>query len=500
MFSNLSIGSVVKGSLWLYIGSVFFNLVGYLFWLVASLFVSPEVIGSAGAIISLYTSLATVLSFGVPMGVRRFMGASWSEKDRGGLRSQLLVALILLAIVNLPVIGFIFLLSMAGVQLLGLASIELGYVGLFLLLEFWPPLFYSVFNSVIRTRVIAFGDMALSSIKLLGSITFFLMGYGLIGILAGLAIGSLIRTGYFMIHTRKLLNENDGPEEEFWDFGKAKDMIAAGLAYWAPNTLTVLSQAIGVLAVYGFVGEGQTGLYYIALAIALIVYRFPDSIQALMFPLLSGMSDGRKRAASRAIKISVTLAAPLSLLLVLYPSLPFIFLGSAYEGASELLRILVIGAMIQPLISGYTSYIYAIGRYLHVTIIGFVLMGGRLLLYILLLEPIGTLGIAVGYTLGIGLAIAPVILSARYAQFRFQWSILGKALLWPVLLSLAVLIANLPWIIGIPSILLLSVIGYFRLHVLTRKDAAEIAFAFLGKETARRLYTRVRPLADWLLS
>ena len=43
----MSIGEVVRGSAWLYIGALFFSFLGFFFWLIASLFVNPDVIGNA---------------------------------------------------------------------------------------------------------------------------------------------------------------------------------------------------------------------------------------------------------------------------------------------------------------------------------------------------------------------------------------------------------------------------------------------------------------------
>jgi O-antigen/teichoic acid export membrane protein len=50
--------------------------------------------------------------------------------------------------------------------------------------------------------------------------------------------------------------------------------------------------------VYFVIGGAATGFYFIAFAIAGIVYQLPASILTLMFPVLSGMEEGRKKMGS----------------------------------------------------------------------------------------------------------------------------------------------------------------------------------------------------------
>lgn len=483
--------------MWLYVGSLLFNLLGFFFWIVVSLFVSPQVVGSAAAVIALYSSFVAVLSLGIPMGVRRFMGSSWGDGDYQQLFSYFLTAFVLLTLVNLPLVVVALCFStLSGI--LSLTSFEFFIVSVLLILEFWPPLFYSLFNSVLRTKTVAFADILLSCLKLLASVLLLSLGYGFLGLMLGLIVGSIVRSALFFYYTMKMFREHSIHVYSLVDMSKVREILPAGIASWAPTALAVLGQSIGVLAIYGFVGGTETGLYYIAFTIALVVYRLPDSIQTLMFPVVSGMSDGKKRAISAAIKLTLALTVPLALALVVYPFLPFMFLGPNYLGASNILRLLVLGAIIHPIISGYVTYIYAIGKYAHVMIVGLVTTMARLVLYALLVASMGAEGVAISFTLGMLISLALTIISARRIGFKFQWLQHGKTILVAVMLSVLLYLLNIWWLIGIPLLVLGSLVAYLRIGILSRSDIREISQAFLSDEAIARASARFRPILSLL--
>ena len=98
-----------------------------------------------------------------------------------------------------------------------------------------------------------------------------------------------------------------------------REVIKAGLVSWIPNIAMFAGQWAGVIGLHMFIGSFETGTYYIAYAITLILFSLPQSILNLMFPTLSGMLDGRKRAMYRAIKLSAAFISPIILVLMAFP-------------------------------------------------------------------------------------------------------------------------------------------------------------------------------------
>jgi len=233
---------------------------------------------------------------------------------------------------------------------------------------------------------------------------------------------------------------------------------------------------------------------FIAFAIASIVYNLPTSILGLMFPVLSGMEDGRKRAISRTIQLSLAITAPIALALTIYPSLPLSLLGQNYVQASNILTILILEAVASPIISGYTSYVYAIGNYIHVTMIGLATNVSRIMLYVILISTLEATGVAIAYTLGTIMALVAVLPSAKGLGYRFDWVQYAKTMTIPAILTIFLSTLNIHWLIGIPILLVVSSLAYARMSIVSKADLLEISQAFMSKERMSRMYVYARPL------
>lgn len=225
-----------------------------------------------------------------------------------------------------------------------------------------------------------------------------------------------------------------------------------------------------------------------------------------MLPVLSGLEDGRKGITSKTIQLSLAVTAPLAFVFALYSILLFTLLGPAYELATVPLLFLMIGAVVYPIVVGYESYIYAIGKYGQVTILGLVLNISRLVLYALLIGCWGSNGAAISYSSGLFLALIPIIVSARRLGYQLEWGRYMKTIALPGGLAAAFILSQflwfigvpflfpIPWYLGIPSILLVSLIVYARLGIFTKDDLREIAHAFLSKESIEKITRYTSPL------
>jgi O-antigen/teichoic acid export membrane protein len=490
----LSIGEVVRGSTWLYVAALFFSFLGFLFWLIASLFVSSDIIGTAAAIISLESLFLTTFSLGIHVGLRRFIGSTWSAKKYDKLSDYFTTSLLFSIFTNIPVIVILFLMSSYSLSALGVGPIDLYYVAILLILGFLTPLLYSILNSVLRTRETAISDILLSIVKLVVGMALLFLGYGLVGILVAFIVGSVVRGLLLAAFTARLFKHFNIPIKARFDMGVLKDVFYSGSATWIPTLLTTVGQSFAILLIYGVAGGGETGTFYIIFAISLIVYRISDSIMMLMFPVLSGMQSGRKIAISKAIRLSLTATVLISFILILYPSLLLGLFGPAYTQSSLILVILAFGAFVYPLVSGYNSFIYAKGKYSHVTVIGLVMTSARLLLYLMLVGTHGDLGIAVAYDIGLLVALLPVIYSAKSVDYGIPWLQYLKIIAIPSLIAGIQYVLSIPWFVGTPILVFLSLVSYARMGIITKSDVREIAGAFLSRDTMQKLRDRTEPV------
>ena len=275
----------------------------------------------------------------------------------------------------------------------------------------------------------------------------------------------------------------------------AKEALKAGIPDWIPGLVATAGTWLGVLGVYSLSGSESTGTYYIAFMIASLVYSLPLSLLTLMFPVLSGMDDGRKRAVSRSVRLTLAIICPLASVVIAYPYVPLSMLGPSYVASSLALQVLMLGAFVSPLTSGFNSLIYAYGKYRFVTLLGLSSNGSRILLYPVLVALWGENGAALSYVSGVFAASVAVSFMARKVGYSMGW---GYSLIFagiPSLAGAAVALTGLHWAIGTAAILATSLLAYTRLGLITRSDLGEITTAFLS----RKQLDQALPYAKYIL-
>jgi O-antigen/teichoic acid export membrane protein len=266
-----------------------------------------------------------------------------------------------------------------------------------------------------------------------------------------------------------------------------KDVTISSMPSWIPNLLSVLSQWGGVFAVFGYRGSLETGLYYVAFAISGLVNSLSQTALALMFPVLSGMEDGRKRAIWKAIKLAFAATSPLSLLLVLYPYVPLSLLGQSYVEASDQLRLLALSAPFLAIYMGVWSLTYAYGSYRRVLAIGLGNNVPTVMLYIWLVPQMGGLGAAIAFLSGSLIGALFAMFHSHLIGLTIDFKILSIAFLVPSLFSWLLYISHLHWLPGALLLLAVTSVAYARLGIVSRDESTQLATAIIPKPLAKRL-------------
>ncbi len=489
----MSTGKVVKSGMWIYVGGLATNIVGYAYWLIASQFVGPEVVGSASAIIALQGLLVVAVSLGLPTGLRRFIGEHHSKQDFDRVGSYFFANLIIMSMLSLVCIVPLIIAYQINQGILGISSIDLGFVAFLVLLNSLTPIFVSLFDSMLRTKITASAQVISALVKITLGYLLLLMNFGFLAIMVAFLLSTLI-ADFILIGATYLFFRNKSLKINI-DQKVVRDLVTSGLPAWLPNMLTIAGQSFAVLIVYNIVGDTETGLYYIAYAIAAVVYAAPTSILGLMYPVLSGMEDGRKESITKMTRIAVALTAPFAVAVVVFSNIPFMILGPLYMDAAPLLSWLAIGAIAYPIYAGYYSYAYAIKQNRHVLTLGISINGSRLVLYVLLASIFGAMGVAMGYTLGIVVGLFAMVISSSLLDYRPPWLTYGKTVIIPCLFGIVLYYFQIHWLLAVPIIVLLSTIIYTRSNIISREDAIEIINAFMSPISITRFYVVLRPVS-----
>jgi len=77
----LSLGRVTRGALWLTLGIILSSFFGFIYWIIVSRLVDADIIGRAATIIGIEALITGFINLGIPLGVQKFLGASYGLKN-----------------------------------------------------------------------------------------------------------------------------------------------------------------------------------------------------------------------------------------------------------------------------------------------------------------------------------------------------------------------------------------------------------------------------------
>ncbi|MHA1617569.1 MAG: oligosaccharide flippase family protein, partial [Candidatus Njordarchaeales archaeon] len=482
----MSLSRVLRGSIWLSLGSILANFLGFIYWLLISPMVSPATVGKAATILAIQNLLLSTLSLGIPTGVRRFLGREYSRQNPITMGEYFYSSLIFILGLDVA-IGLLFLGLglLGGIIPLDLESVLFTSILIVFGMNGWPLLLASLFHSTLETEYITVAQLVMSLSRLLIGVPLVYLGLNFYGIMLGYIIAAITNAFTLLLFTKRQLHRLGAKFSIAYH--AIVDSLKAGLATWIPSILALAGQWLGVLGLSGLVGSYETGTYFIAYTITAGLLAFPRNILILMFPVLSGMEDGRKRAMSNAVRIASAIMYPLAFMLITYPAFIPSLLGEAYLPAATPIMILAAGFLLAPLVNGYTYYAYALGEYRQVTIIGLAGNLPRMILYLLLIRELAEVGAATSFSLGFLFSLLAVIPLAKQMNYRLNLKDTTKTLVIPLAFYILALILRLPPIVGIPLILTLPYLSYARLRILSKKDLRDLSTALLSKEALAAL-------------
>jgi O-antigen/teichoic acid export membrane protein len=468
----LSLNRVFRGSLWLYLSGIASSFLGYVYWLLASSFVPPSTIGDAAAVIGIVSLITSVFSFGAASGATRMLGKAVGHGDQKSVNNYLSSSLVFsLSVYMVTAVGTFFLGN-----LFNITRLDIVFTSVLIVLGGWPSILTSFYYSTLRTNIIALASILSAMLRLILGIAFLYIGLGFVGVMAAFIVASIIQDSVLILMMKgKISLTRPG-------FVPTREVLRAGIADWIPSLVATAGTWLGILGIYSFSGSQQTGTYYIAFMVASLVYALPTSIFGLMFPVLSGMEDGRKRATNRSIRLALAITVPLAALGLAYPYVPLSLLGSSYVASSVALQVLLIGTLIAPITSGLNSLVYAYGKYRYVTLLGLSMNIPRVVLYAFLVALWGENGVAFSFILGYFFALGAALLISKKIGFTMGWRSSVPLMAIPLIMAPILYIVNIHWVLGVLVMFGVSAVLYTRLGLITRADLAELASAFMSRE------------------
>lgn len=490
----LGIGRVVRGGVWLYGSSIVNNVSGFFYWMLITVVGGSGVIGVTSAIVGFASLISGLISFGVGVGVQRFLGKYIGENNYGEVARYFWSTTIFMFLIYSCVGMVLYVLGSLGYGLGGVSPIMLQTSSIIVFLGFTLS-FNSLLVSYLKTGVVLLSAVIGNVLKFIVGVSLVYYGWGWIGAVLGYVCVSLTGLMVYSWYSFKLIGF-----KPTISLNALRNVLTAGFSSWLPSIVLLAGQWIGVLVVFGVAGAVATGYYYVAFAISSVVLMISGSMLSLLLPVLSGMGDGRKRASWRILRICLVFTFPIAVFLMVYPWLPLNLLGGEYVVASSVLFILLLSTLPIAIARDVFSLVYAYGFYGYVLGVGLAQNIPRILLYFTLTPMFGGLGAALSYTFGGFTGLLAALWVAYRINFRIGWRDIAVIVAVPGLAGLVCWLFGLHWLLGVLAIFGFSLIGYAKLNVLTRSDLRELSYAFISKSLIDRFYVRFKLLIDLLFS
>ncbi len=485
-----SVTRVVKSGFWLYLSMIVNNVGGFIYWLIISWVAGPGILGVTSATIGLAAIVNALLNLGIGVGLQHHIGICTGLSDKECLRRSFWSVIILPTILYLGTGLSLIMLGFSGFGFLNFSPKMITFAGILVCLGIVLPITASL-TGLLETKTVFLASLLGNALKILLGVTLVMKGFDFIGAVLGY---TMIQVSMMLIGGYKVLERIGMPLKPCVE--TAKKILRSGVVAWIPNTILLAGQWLGVLAVYGSTNPLETGYYYVAFIITNFILGIGINMLNLLLPVLSGLSDGRKRAASNVLKISLVLVFPLAAYIATYPYLPLDMLGKDYTSASPILSILLLSTVPLLIYTTIYSLTYSYRRYKEILLLGLTQNIPRFVLYLFLTPIYHGLGAATAFTTGTLSGFLGAIIQAKRIKYRIDWGLVAKVITIPSISFAIAYVANINWIVG--GIILLTIyLLYGRLRILSRQDIKLIANAFLGEEMTYTLFEKLGFLIDF---
>lgn len=494
-----SFSKVVQSSFWIYATSFLNSFCGFVFWLLISFFAGPTVVGIVSAIFSLSTLISGILNLGVPVGLIRWLGDSIGKGSIEDAKRFFWSSMFLLLFLFIPVSLIIGFLGYLGFSLGRYTSLTLIFTSILLVLSLNAVLI-SLYIGFMETFPYFLSSIIGHVLRISVGVSLVLLGLGWVGAATGSLMFNLAMTAVGILYVSKFV----GLRPKF-SLQHLREVLKAGFPSWLPQVVVVVGQQLAVISVFLMVGELETGTFYVAFTIGIFVVGLALAIQQMMLPYLSGLRDGRKRAAWNSLRVGLALTMPLVVGAAMFPQEILGLLGSSYKVAWLELEIVMISSLLLVPVSTVNNLSYAYKKYSYVFWVGLALSLPRLILYILLTPIMASTGTAMSFAVGSVTGVIAALIAASKIGLNLETKKLLKIFLisfligGPIGFLLKVFIAKL-WILGFGLTVLVNYLVLMKLKILEENDLKEIAKAVIPKKLQPTIYDLVKPILDLIYS
>ena len=463
--------AVGRGAAYIYIEGITSLISGYIFWLVVSRVTTSEIIGTSSTLVTFATILAVIAGMGIHIGIQRFIGKSFSEKNIQEAKNYVSTSLLLLGI-GIFTCSIIILSGQSWIHSTFGFDLVLLIIAILLIASYNSMMiFRSVVISSLKTQSLPIVFITSSVAKIIITILLLISGAGVVGLTFGFIINYILSSallGFVLLKSIFKQTKNTSPLNNF--IGNSKKILVSSVVNWIPWLITIVGSQLGIIVVFGAQGANQAGVYFLALTIVTGITTIMNSLFTIALPALSSLRDNRKRIAWQAIRLSTIIILPFSCSLIFYSNDVMRLFGADYVDGAISLEILLLSILPLCVISGVTTLLNSYGYYRHVLILGLAMSVPQTILYFTLVPHYETTGAALGYTIGCIVGCIVSLLQAKKIGLHLFWKELGIVLIVPISIEYILSSLQLYYVLGILGTIVLSYILLISVRIVTTKD------------------------------
>lgn len=354
---------LVSGSIYIFIGSIFGNVINFLFNLFMSRNLAVEDYGVITSAISLIMLTTIPIGAVIPT-VVNFAGLTFAKGDYGVIKTFFFKIIKPLVFISLIILFcFIVFAKNIGDFFHIKDQFLIIIVGLIVSLAYIGIINSGLLQAKLEFKFISFSNFIGSFIKLLVGVLLVFLGFNLRGAMWALFLSSLIPFILSFIPLRIIFKSQDHISNtiHFKNF----------LSYGVPSSLATLGLmsliSTDILLVKHFYDPLHAGVYAGLSLVGRVIFFLTAPISMVMFPLVV-QKHAKNENYDNIFKMAIALvffpSVLISILYFLYPDLAIIFFikNKTYLSASHLLGLFGVFITIYSLISLFTYYFLSIKK------------------------------------------------------------------------------------------------------------------------------------------
>lgn len=337
-------GYLLRGSFFMILSSIVSSALGFFFWMAIAKLYIPKEVGVASTLISSISLFLYISRFGLDSSLIRFFPENNNNKDK--IFSTCLIITTLIGIV----LGFvlIFILQLTSNEFNFLKSPLNVFIFIIVLLACSISSIISISFIALRKSSYYFIQTSITGSKIL--FAFLTQPLGILGIFGAVGL-SFILSILISLNLIKKCNLKFCPSI---DYTFIKESFNFSITNYISDLFIFVPSQILPIMVLNLLGAEICARYYIAFAIASVLFIIPSSVSTSLF--VEG-SNGEElhRTTLKSIFISIFLLIIPILILFIFGISILEFIGATYAEGYDLIKYLAISSLFYSLFQNYLA-------------------------------------------------------------------------------------------------------------------------------------------------